>query len=291
MSQKVSNIALVRDVYLNTIDVLKNKRSLYFPFIIFALFEFLAILVAYLSPRAPLISIIGPLIRTLFGESFLHYPLNFILLPKLATHARIGLSLVLGSLLTGTAVFMIWDNHNKKRLSLFRSLKSAIKKYVSFLIITLIVICSFYLFIKLVSKGLTLYFLSGHRRLLYINANIWMGPILAVINFMISVLVQSALVYAIPLLVIENEKLIKAIGKSFVLFKRYFFPTIILVTLPMLFYIPIIILQYNSVFLISKVFPEFILLVCFLSTIISSLFIDPLITISTAHLYLIKRKK
>ena len=87
-------------------------------------------------------------------------------------------------------------------------------------------------------------------------------------------------------MIIEKEKLVKAIIKSFVLFKEKFIPTIILVGLPMLFYIPIIALDYNAAFLIYNVFPESILLVSFLGQIISTLVIDPLVTIPTTILYL-----
>jgi hypothetical protein len=59
----------------------------------------------------------------------------------------------------------------------------------------------------------------------------------------------------------------------------------------MLIYIPIIILNNNTVLLINKFFPEVIVGVVFLGILISSLVIDPLVTVSTALLYLENKTK
>jgi hypothetical protein len=132
--------------------------------------------------------------------------------------------------------------------------------------------------------------MAGHRQLLFFGPGIWLGPILSVIDFLLALFIQSAFIYAIPVLIIGQEKLIQSIGKSFLLFKKLFIPTLILVGLPMLIYIPILVLSYNTAFLIDKLFPEFILVVLFLSTIVSSLVIDPLITVSTTLLYLTQKE-
>ncbi len=91
-------------------------------------------------------------------------------------------------------------------------------------------------------------------------------------------------------MIIDKEKLIKAIIRAFALFKKLFLPTIILVGLPMLAYIPVIVLEYNTAFLINRLFPEFVLFVSFLSIIVSSLVIDVVVTVSTTYLYLMKKE-
>jgi hypothetical protein len=144
---------------------------------------------------------------------------------------------------------------------------------------------------KIASKILLKYFTSGHTRLLFIGAKIWLGPILLVYNFALAIIIQSAFVYAIPILIIENTSLIKAIAKSFLLFRKYFIKTILLVGLPMILYIPIIVLQSDPGFLIVQLFPESILLISTLSLLISSLVIDLLITLTTTHLYLLTKNE
>ena len=271
--------------YNTSIKSLKNHPALFLPFLIFAILEVIVLVIIYLAPRMPVRLILGPVISTFWGERFLHYPVNFLLLPKIASLSRMGLAVIFSSLLSGVAVALVFAVHNKKQIKFKEAFKSALKKYASLFIVVLIFTLLFYFLVKLVTIVLVSYFMAGHSRLLFLKPGIWMGPILLGINFMLALLIQSAFVYAIPLLIIEKQKLIKAIIGSFLLFKKLFIPTLILVGLPMLVYIPIIILNSKTAFLIDKVFPEFILLVSFLSIIISSLVIDTIVTISTTFLY------
>jgi len=89
--------------------------------------------------------------------------------------------------------------------------------------------------------------------------------------------------------VIEKVNPFKALLGSCGLFFKSFFPTIMLVGIPMLAYVPIIILQYNTLFIINKFYPELVLFVAFLNVLITSLFVDVLITVSTT-LYYLKKK-
>lgn len=289
--QNPGKSSIIRKVYKTTFQSLKYNPTLFIPFIIFAIIEFIALMFLYLSPRMPLRLIFGPIVRTFWGEIFLHYPSNFLLLPKLASLSRMFLSVVFSSLLTGVAVNLILDIHNKKKFKIEESFKTAFKKYTYLFTVVLIFTASFYFLAKIITLILIKYFLAGHTRLLFLGPKIWMGPILPCINFIVAIFIQSAFTYAIPALIIDKEKLNKSLIKSFGLFIKFFIPTLILVGVPLVIYIPIIILDYKTAFLINKLFPEIILLVLFLSTIVSSLVIDPLVTLSTAHLYLMNKEK
>lgn len=290
MKEQIHGIPLIKKAYNTSIKSLKNSPALFIPFIIFAILEVIVLVIIYLAPRMPLRLILGPVISTFWGERFLHYPVNFLLLPKIASLSRMGLAVIFSSLLSGVAVALVFAVYNKKQIKFKEAFKSALIKYASLFILVLIFTLLFYFLVKLIIIVLVKYFMAGHSRLLFLGPGIWMGPILSAINFMLALLIQSAFVYAIPLLIIEKQKLIKAVIGSFVLFKKLFIPTLILVGLPMLVYIPIIILNSKTAFLIDKVFPEFILLVSFLSIIISSLVIDTIVTISTTFLYLLSKE-
>lgn len=291
MSSQETSISLIKKVYNHTLKSLKNNPALFLPFFIFAVFEFIALIFIYLAPRAPLNKVFGPPIRVFWGEGFLHYPVNFLLLPKLAFLSRMFLYIFLGSLLTGMAVAIISDIHHKKHLNLKACFKTALKNYIYLFTIVFIISVLFYFLVKITNIALVRYFIAGHRQLLLLSAKMWLGPLSIAINFIFGLLIQSIFIYAIPLLIIANEKFNKAIIKSFALFKGLFIPTIILVGLPMLIYIPIIVLQYNSAVLINKLFPESVLYVLICGIIISALAIDPLVTISTTQLYLINKEK
>ncbi len=281
----------LRNIYEKATQSIKGNPVLFAPFAIFAAFEFLTLILVYLAPRMPLKLLLAPPIRALWGERFLHYPVNFILIPKLVSLARVGLTIFIGSLLTGAAVLLIYGLYKKSKTSLKTALITALKKYISLFAVVLLFTMIFYFMDKIASKILLKYFTSGHTRLLFIGAKIWLGPVLLVYNFALAIIIQSAFVYAIPILIIENTSLIKAIAKSFLLFRKYFIKTILLVGLPMILYIPIIVLQSDPGFLIVQLFPESILLISTLSLLISSLVIDLLITLTTTHLYLLTKNE
>ena len=290
MDSPKRKISVLEKAYNATATSLKNKPILFIPFIIFFIFDLISLIILYLAPRMPLRLLFGPPIRTFWGEKFLHYPLNFLLLPKLISLARMGLSIFLGSLLTGLAVALVWDIYNKKHLKLKTSFGIALKKYFDLFAIIFIVTCSFYVLQKTLTLGLMNYFITGHRKLLFFGPGAWMGPILLALNFILVILIQSAFIYAIPLIIIEKERLMMSLIKSFILFKKLFIPTLILVSLPMLLYVPIVILESKSEFLIMQLFPESVLLVLVLDCAISSLLIDVVVTVSTTWLYLIHRE-
>ncbi|MDD5166818.1 MAG: hypothetical protein PHQ57_05465 [Candidatus Omnitrophica bacterium] len=284
-------ISAVKKAYHSTWRAFKAHPVVFLPFLIFALIDLISLIILYLAPSMPFRLLFGPIIRTFWGEAFLHYPSNFLLLSHLSSLARMVLSVVFGSLLTGMAVFLIFEIYNKKHLNLKAAFKTALKLYLYFFIIVFLMNMIYYFAGKLVNIGLYKYFVSGHTKLLFWGARAWLGPFLIAINMVIAVFVQALLIYAIPVLVVEKTKLLKSIIRSAVLFKQLFIPTIILVALPALIYIPMIILNTNTSFLIQKFFPEFILLIAFLNVIISGLIIDPLITVAATFLYLDHKEK
>lgn len=281
MPSKPSNLSLIGKVYSLTIQSFQKNPKIYLPFVIFALIEFMALMLLYLGPRPPLRALLGPPIAAIWGEKFLHYPVNFLLLPKLAYYSRTCLCVVFSSLLTGLAVAMTYK----------RPLNSVYKKYVSLFLIVLIMTVIVFLGVKVITASLLKYFYAGHSKLLFLGPDIWFGPILTVLNFTVAILVQAPFTYAIPILIAGDQKFFKAIVQSFLVFKRYFLVSLFLVGLPMLFYIPVVVLYNNTTFLIDKFFPETILLVAILSGIVNSLVIDPLMTISTALLYSLEKEK
>jgi hypothetical protein len=280
----------IQKTYSATWGILKNSRIIFYPFIVFSVFELICLIIIYIAPRMPFVILFGPIIRTLWNEVYLHYPMNFILLPKLFVYGKIVLSTLIGSLLTGLAVFITLDIRNKKKIDLRNAFLRALKLYVSFFIVILTLSVFFYGLDRIFAFLLAKYFALGHTKLLWIGANLWMGPILFVFSFILSVLAQSIFIYAIPILANENEKLLKAMGRSLVMFVKNFIPTVILVGLPALIYIPILLLHYKSAFLMQKFFPEIMFWITFASIPINTLIVDPLVTVSTTLFYLNKKQ-
>lgn len=291
MNSEKIGFSAVKSAYNLTFKSLKDNPVLFTPFVIFVFFEFLSLIVIYLAPRMPLRIVLGPIIKAFWSESYLHYPNNFLLISKLSYLARIALAISIGSILSAIAITIVLDISQKRRINLKKSLFSALKNYPSFFIIVFISVFSYYFAVKIFTNLLLGYFLSGHSRLVFLPARFWMGPVLFCVNFIFAIVIQSAFIYAIPIIIIDKVKLIKAIFKSIIFFKKLFVPTIILVSLPMLIAIPISVLNYNTPFLINKFFPELILYLALIGMVVNSLIIDPLITVSTAYFYLKTKEK
>lgn len=264
-----------------TFTTFKTTPAVYLPFLVFAGVELITLIFLFLAPRPPLLPLLGPPIRTFWGEQFLHYPANFLLLSKLASFSRMGLSVILGSLLSGIAIAKAYKKPGK----------IAFKKYTSLFLIVFIITALFYFAINSTGALLAKYFMAGQAKLLFLGPRIWMGPILLSLNIIIAIVIQAAFIYALPELILNDKKFFQAIFSSLNFCRKNLFITLLLTGIPMILYIPIIILNNNTALLIDKMFPEIALLLCIASIIVSSLIIDPVITISTALLYIDKREK
>jgi len=276
----------VINIYGLVFQALKLQPKFFVPFILFVILELIALLFIFVTPRQPFISVLGPIVKAFWGEAFLHYPTNFVLLPRLASLARTVLSVIFGSLLTGAAVSMVNEYYNKRQVKANAGLLNGFKKYLTLFTFVLILTILFFGSIKIFYWALAKYFMAGFKTLLFIKPRFWLGPMAIFINILIGLFIQSLFIYTIPAIMIDNIKLLRAMGRSLKLFAKYFGQTITLVGLPILVYIPIIILQYKTSFIINRVFPEFVLVIAIFSAIISALVTDILITISTAFLYL-----
>lgn len=274
-----------------TFHSFKKQPVLLLPFCIFAFLELLTLILLYYFPRMPLKSLFGPPITTLWGERFLHYPLNFLLLPKLFSFARMALSIVAGSLLTAVAVAIVSDIYHKKHIKLKSVFLLALKKYPACFIVVFTFTVSFFFLSRFITTLLYRYFMSGHTRLLFLKAQLWLGPILYAFNFLLGVFIQAAFVYAIPALIIDNKKLLRSISLSVRVLKRNFISTIVIVGAPLLAYIPISLLSAKGAFLINQIFPEVILVIAAAGIVVASLVIDPIITACSAYIFLMDKEK
>jgi hypothetical protein len=273
-------------VYEQAFGVMGKFPVLWLPFAVFVCFEVAALIFLFYTPRLPLVRLFGPPITTFWGETYLHYPANFLLLPKLESLAKMGLNIVLGSLFTAVAVLMTVNIHQKSSPNLFKSFKKSLKSYLLICIVVLIVTLSYYFSVKLLMFAAAKYFIAGHKSLLFIGPRLWFGPIFTTLGFLMALFIQAAFIYALPVLLTEKRNPFSALIKSVILFKKMFIRTILLLGLPMLIYVPILALNYNSGLVINRIFPEFVLIALIIGILVSTLIIDPVVTVTTTILYL-----
>jgi len=273
--QKISVFSAFKKSYSATTVALQKNPRIFLPFLVFAVLEALSLVFLYLAPREPLRAVMGPIIKTLWGEQFLHYPQNFVLLPKLAGFARMSLSVCFGSILTGMAIALLY----KKPWSV------ALRKFVNLMIVVLLLTSVYYFLNKAVFVFLVKYFNAGHEKFLFVGPRWWLGAFSPAISMLLGLILQAIVTYAIPILMMTEKKFIGAIAGSFMFFIKNMMITLLLVGIPMLIAVPLIFLNYNSAFLMVTFTPEVVLWLGFFGIIVNSLVLDPLITLTTATFY------
>jgi len=222
----------IRNTYHQTLQLLKFQKKLVLPFFIFAAIEAIVVTLIYLSPRGIVRPVLAPVIKAFKGEMYLHYPANFLILPQLHSICRNFLSVILGSLLTGTAVVMINEAYQKRSALFMQSVKVAATKYLQlFTIILFIAIILNYSY-KGLSFGIAHYFSGARRLLLGAPYSVWIGPITVILSVLILLVVQAFFAYALIILMLDKKGLFKSIWLSFVFCSKHLWQTLAIVTLP-----------------------------------------------------------
>ena len=125
----------IKHNWLNSLDLLTKRREILLPFILFAFFEGLALELVYFSSRKPISFALNPIIRKFFGEGYLHYPGNLIILPRLFYIAQVALYLAVGVFLIAVAINVIVNVKSKLPVKLNALIKNASKNYLSFFLL------------------------------------------------------------------------------------------------------------------------------------------------------------
>lgn len=256
--------------------ILRKHSALIVPFLISACSYLTALYVLYLAPQRPVYYFLAPPIRKFFGDRFLHYPYNFLLLPKLFSYAEIIISALIGTVITAWIVGLIADLFLKGKIAFFSHLGKALKRYGALLVTWGIS----YLLVVLFSKA----FIALAR-----HVSVVPGSVLVVALFIGVVLIQMLFIYVIPLLIIEKRSLLAALKENFTVLKQLLIPTLGVILIPVLFYIPIVIFKHKLPLLVTKTFPE-IVMVALASGIVCSFILEILITMSTTMLFLHLRR-
>jgi len=270
--KKDGNMRKVLATCKESLAMFKKHPKLAVPFIILGAANLMVIYVLYLAPSRPVSHVLAPPIRAFFGERFLHYPANFYLLPKLFNFGQIFIGAVLGVLMSAQAVGMIADIKLNQRPSALINFMRGIKRYVPLLAVWAAAV----LLIGLASRVILKVFggASGVG-----------GLVVTGLSFILFVFIQIAFIYTVPSIVINNKKLLPAFSQNLGALRKLFLPTVTLVFMAAIWYLPIVILKTKPLFLANKFFPEAVLVVLIAGAVIS-VFIDLLITISTTILFI-----
>jgi hypothetical protein len=254
-----------------SLRLLKQYPVLLTPFLVVGLINGLVLTALFLAPRPPLSIVLAPVIRAFWGEQFLHYPVNFLLLPKLFGYGKNAIDFSLGVILTGMAMTMIAQAEQRTQPSWWFGLKKGVRRYIRLVLIWAVTFAAALLTAKVFSH--------------YAGPLLHSRKLLTGGEFLLGMLMQMLFVFAFPAVIIENKKTFRALGRSLAFFKSHFLETAVLVAVPSLLFLPVLYAYARLPFLMERYFPEMTLYVLALR-ILTLVAIDIIITLCTTVFFL-----
>ncbi len=262
-----------------------------FPFLILVFIQLLLLEVLFFSPRYPLSIFFSPLIRTLYGEAFLHYPNNFILIPKLFQYVQMGTYIFFASYLIGVCVEIIYLINAEKKFTLRAVFRSVLSRYVHLLMAAVVMYVTFYLFFSSYDV------LLQRARMIRSEAGVFflIKEIIVVatpyVNLFVGALATALYAFVVPFIVIDRKKVFVAIWENFRLLSKSFWMVLVTVILATMLYLPILFFRNNVGLWADDYFPSLRVWIIVISIIVQA-FIDCVIYSSlTSYFLFLKEQK
>jgi hypothetical protein len=272
--------SVVKKTVKNLCVFCKENPVLVVPFLFVLFVDLVALFTLYFSPRPPISIIMAPPIRRFWGDQFLHYPMNFLLLPKLFNYSNIVLSTTIGVLMTG--ILLKWYDilsFSSKRIYFSRdflvSLKIALKRYLPMVVFFIIL------------YGLTIAFQKYSLKFIMplLPATTWGKVGYIGLLFMANVVLQSFFAFVFPALIISKVSLFKAFKNNFMLVLKHLNVVFLFVFIPSLLHVFVIVIKYLLPQLMKIFEPEVMLVVLSLSIVVTTI-VDFFITSFCGLLYI-----
>ena len=278
----------IRKNWSETFGVMAKNPIILMPFVFIAFLEFLALEFLYFSARAPLSYIANPIIRKFFGETFIHYPGNLVVLPRLFYYKQMAIYVLVGAFLTAVAVNIFKNIKGGLPVRTKAMVRNTLKSYTSLLIYAILL--SILVFVV---QRADIFIFSKAMRLLARLLPISMAPVFSIgftlFLFLSNLVMQMFLIATIPIIVIERVSLLKALARSIMLGLRNFLTIFTLIFLPFFIYLPIILLKSFSTQIMDKTFPEISIYITVVGIVIT-IFLDSFAIMSVSQ-FLLDRKK
>ncbi len=265
-----------------------TKPIVIMPFVFIAFLELLALEFLLFSSRAPLMYIANPIIRKFFGEAFIHYPGNLVVLPRLFYYKQIAIYIIFGAFLTAVAVNIFKNIKRGLPVKAKAMARNTLKSYASLLIYAILLS----VLVFALQRADTFIF-SKAIRLLARLLPMSMAPVYSigfpVFLFLSNLIMQTFLIATIPIIVMEKAPLLKALARSIMLGWRNFLTIFTLIFLPFFIYLPIILIKSFSTQIMDRTFPEIGVYITVIG-ISATIFLDSFAIIAVSQFLLDKKK-
>jgi hypothetical protein len=245
-----------------------RKPATLLPFAGYAAVQLFILASLFFFTYPPFSFIFMPLQGELYGEITLHYPNNFIVMPKMFQVLNIILSGIIGSLAIGYATVLFFNLGNTQAPKLDTGLVG--KRYFHLIAAWL---------------GQTALVLSVIWGFAWLAAKMpAAATYFSVLRVVAAIFVSAIFTFTTALILIDQKPFWRALAQSAKIFAGYVFVTFLLVGIPSVLQFPTQILLANSVNIVRRLNPETIALVIaagVFSSMVSNYFIIGTVT----HLY------
>lgn len=272
-----------------SLDILLQNPVVLFPTVLLGLIQLFIVEVLYFSPQYPLSLFFAPLIRQVWSEEYLHYPLNLVLLPKMFYYAQMFVYLFFGSFLLALTIKIISILNERPRVNLREAVKETSGRYVHIFIAALLSFITFQLFAKGYVFLLDLFIRNnpfGQSTFFWNRMLLWTIPY---VQFFVGIISTVLVTFIIPIIVIDHKKVYAAFFINFKILARALPVTFLFVAIPTMLYLPLLTARNNISVLMNAFGPEVQIVVIVVGLAIS-MAIDLLIVTSSTILYLFLRE-
>lgn len=268
-------------------DLLKDNPLLTSPFILLALAEGITLYLLFLAPQEPFSKLLAPPIARFFGEQFVHYPGHLLKLPTLFYFAKIVLSFLPGMFLSAFFVGLIGDIKLDRTTSLRRHIKAPIRRFFALFIIWGLGTSFFIIWLPYLG------FLKP-LEMLYIEAISWGDSkgyliFLEFLVFVLSFWIQILFLYALPLVILAEQSLFKALIGNFRYLRHLFLPTTVCLFMAALLYAGFYFFERDTIGLAVRNSPEIIVVITAIGIPITMI-INLLVTTTSTLLFIDEQK-
>ena len=273
----------------SSISTYLSYPPILFPFVTIAFIQLLILEILFFAPRYPLSAFFNPIVATLWGEQFIHYPDNFHALPKLFQYAQAPVYIFISSFLICTAIAVIAGYNDDRKIKFTAACRNVGKSYVHIIVAATISFCIFYVLHRLYGLAIVRAWQIESREGIFFTIRTAVLVAAPYVNLLNGVFVTTVFAFVFPLIVIENKKVFAAIGNNFKMLWGSFWYVFMIVTLPTLLYVPVLLLRGNIAGFTQSVFPEMRVIILGISVLVTMI-IDATVYTAVTTVYLLKKE-
>lgn len=272
------------------VDTFAVNPVILIPFLSIAFIQLLLLELFYFAPRFPLSVFFNPIIATLWGEEYIHYPNSFLILPKLFQNTQVLIYLFVSSYFIAVAIALISaiNNHAKPRFG--QACKEAFGYYIHILMGAVLSFGVFFGLYKLYNLMMAAVLNLSAVDDTYIILDQVMVKGAPYITLILGAFVTALFAFVYPVIMIDRKKILPALGLNFKYLWGSFWYVFSVVLVPTLLYVPVLLLRSNIDKFAHMFFPEVRVLVLVFSVFVTML-LDVTIYTAITMYYLLKREQ